>query len=416
MLSASRESSENAGAGVYGTPEEMIRVLQLVRAALTDLFHAAGLNPTMTRATARELGLSKNLVWRVGRIASTDDMLTLSHEIPPRVSVERIIKAVQDRGVPARNVESLREAMSEFEKMVEASSGDRAVLQMMLSGITNEDITKRQEGARKQAYLGQSTIWGVQAEVSFKVFFMLPSGDDERAVDLANLSGLVDLRRLRCVAWPVYRQRIYNDRGEAYSCQTEPIAPVPDEALGLPLIPEFCSQPLPKVRRLSIPTGWDYELVPDLIGNAGLVTCVFGGISRNAAPRFRDEKNTHGGLIFEQFTPVGRTFLDLLVHKDLPFDLPPEVSIFDRMTSPRGYNPPVDEQRCLPHSNKVISLGTGITGCATHHIPRYLQMLESVVKRLGCHSDELAAYRYILDYPPIPSGLIMRFELPEPPD
>ncbi len=398
----------------YGTPEEIIRVLNAVRAALTELFVSAGLDPAATRATARELGLSKDLVWRVARVTMVDDVHALPAQVPPRSSVERVMEAsLKKRGVSQKVIAKVRNAMDEFEAMVRAAAGDRTNFHLMLSSLVTDNVTERQEEIRKQAFMAGSSIWGVQAETAFRAFFVVPSADDPDRLDLANVSGITELRRLRAVAWPIYQQRISDDTGYDYEPQREPIDPRAAEKGGAPLMFDFCPDPPPRILRQRVGQTWDYELLPGLLGNAGATTCVFGSISRRAAVRYRDEHNRQGALSFEFFTPVRLGIADLFVHRDLPFQMPPEVVIFDRLTAPRGYNPGVDEARKLPLSAKAVSLGVGLTGCATRHVPRYLEMLEMAAKRLGVDPNKLRAYRFSLQYPPFPTVVMLRFELPE---
>ncbi|NOQ21574.1 MAG: hypothetical protein GQ565_02835 [Candidatus Aegiribacteria sp.] len=402
--------------GEYGTPEGIVRVLNRLRSALTELFLSAGINPSSTRASARELGLSKDLFWRVARITLTDNMFAHSNQIPPRASIERVVSAIEKRGVSTELIRNVQVAMREFEKMVESTSSDRTTFEIMLPGLSADNITQRQESIRKRAYLSNSSIWGVQAQTAFKAFFMIPSENQENMIDLANLSGLIDFRRLRKVAWPIYQRQIYNDKGVTYSQTCEPIEKIPEAAGGLPIITEFCSRPLPSLSWRETETVRYYDIEPDLIGNAGSNTCVLGGISRRSAGRYRDENNDRGGLIFELITPVKQVIVDLLIHRELPFKMPPEVILFDRLSCPGGYSPEMEDKKQLPHSNKVISLGSGTTGCSTHHIPGYLQMLDRVIEKLGCDSEKFNAFRFTMNFPPIPTAIIMRFDLPISPD
>ncbi len=413
---ASLTPGDSSAAEGYGTPEGIVRVLQRLRGTLTELFLSAGINPAETRSSARELGLSKDLFWRVARMTLADDIFAQSSQIPPKTSIERVISAIEKNGVSTGLIRDVREAMREFEKMVKSTSSDRSTFEIMLPGLSSDNITQRQENVRKQAFLSNSSIWGVQAQTAFKAFFMIPSDNEDSMIDLANLSGLIDFRRLRKVSWPIYQRQIFDDKGVTYSQTVEPIENIPKEVGGLPIIPEFCSKPLPNLSWRSTETVRYYEIEPDLIGNAGSITCVLGGISRHSAGRYRDENNDRGGLIFELTTPVKLVNVDLFIHRELPFKMPPDVIIFDRLSCSHGYTPVMEDKRQLPHSNKVISLGSGTTGCSTHHIPGYLQMLERVTAKLGCSSEEFNAFRFTLKFPPIPTAVIMRFDLPVAPD
>ncbi|MCK5132039.1 MAG: hypothetical protein KAR40_07810 [Candidatus Sabulitectum sp.] len=400
----------------YGSPEGIVRVLQSLRSALTELFQSAGVNPSEIRASARELGLSKDIFWRVARITIADNMFEHSNQIPPRASVERVVSAVEQKGVSAELVRNVRDAMEEFEIMVASSSTDRTTFELMLPGLSMDNITQRQESIRKQAFLSNSSIWGVQAQIAFKAFFMIPSKNDENMLDLANISGLIDFRRLRKVAWPIYQRRIFNDKGATYSQTLEPIEKNTDAECDLPVITEFCSRPLPRLSWRSTETVKYYEIEPDLIGNSGAITCILGGISRRSAGRYRDENNDRGGLIYELSTPVKKIIVDLFVHRELQFKMPPDVILFDRMSCLKGYSPDLEDRKQLPLSNRVLSLGPGTAGCSTHHIPEYLKMLDRVTAKIGCSSEEFNSFRFTLNFPPIPTAIVMRFDLPDAPD
>jgi hypothetical protein len=115
------------------------------------------------------------------------------------------------------------------------------------------------------------------------------------------------------------------------------------------------------------------------------------------------------------FTPAEFVNVDMFLHRDLSYNMPPDVSIFDRLSSPRGYNPDMDERRQLPVSSGILSLGNGIAGCSTLKIPEYLPMLEHVMGKIGFDPNDFKAYRFSMKFPPIPSAVIFRFKLPEPP-
>jgi len=398
----------------YGTQDNIAKVLQNLRSTLTDLLLSAGVNPSETRASARELGVSKDIFWRVARITLIDDILAISSQIPPRATIERVIEAGITKGAPISIVEKVREAIDKFEEMVQISSSDKTTFNLMLAGFASSTITERQENVRKQAFLANSAIWGVQTKVAFKAFFMTPSKSDNTKIDLANISGMIGFKRLRQVAWPIYQRRIYNDKGSAYSQSHELIENTPTTE-GIPLVSEFCSKPIPKISFRSGDTGMFYEIESDLIGNAGLTSIVLGGIARQAASLYRDKNNKKGGLIYELFTPSELVHIDLLVHRDLPYDMPPDVSLFDRLSSPRGYTPGMDERRQLPLSTTVKALGSGLPCCSTLRIPKYSTMLERVINKLGHSPDSFTAYRFILKFPPVPSAIILRFNLPAAP-
>jgi len=407
--------SENDPARTFSAPEDILGVLLELRVALNELLVAAGVDPAKTRATARELDLDRNLVWRMTRLASAEDILSVTRDIPAAKHFAKLCEVCRERGAASEAVGRVEAAVANFEAMVASCLGDRETLDALAAGLEYEDVTQRQESARKLAFMGNSSVWGVQARVNFKATLHAPSRERADRIRTARLSGLVQFRRLRQVEWPIHRVHGYNDDGSVIQLTPHPLEVRTEVAHDLPLLPQFCSHPLPEIRTVKTSYGRRYELPAGPIGNAGALTCVFADVFTPEFNRFRTETERYLASMIDLVTPSEAVILDMFLHRDLEFATSPEALLLDRLSIERGYQPGRDEQHQLPLSARPLRLGTGVAGAASPQFPEYGKLLQHVIGKLDHDPGEFRGYRVYLRYPPVPSALVMRLAYPEAP-
>jgi hypothetical protein len=64
-------------------------------------------------------------------------------------------------------------------------------------------------------------------------------------------------------------------------------------------------------------------------------------------------------------------------------------------------------------STELQELGSSPPVVATPHIAEYPRIVESVYDRLGWSAEDFTGYRFVMRYPPIPTLLVLRYDLPE---
>ena len=401
---------------LYGSPDAILEVLYLVKETLTEVIASAGADPAKTRDTARRLDLSNNLVWPVSRFINADDILTAGSEVIDRVKFEKICDACEAKGAAPNLVHQARQAIDKFEEVITLSAGDRQSFSLMLTGLGHEDVTQRQENTRKMAFLSNSSLWGVQCRLSFKTVIFAPNTEEPDQVDAIRIFGMVDFRRLRPIPWPLYRMHGYFDDGSIRPGTGIPIEPPVDDMGSIPLLRNFCSEPLPALKSVKRDYGRRFDLCAGPIGNAGLLTCVIADRLVKWQSIYRTpEKNEFMGSLFDLVTPLEYMLFDVFVHKDLPFTSAPESALFDRLTAPRGLDPENDAFRQLPLSNKVLQLGPGLLGNSSAHYPRYAQLMEYVFQRANLVPGDYQGYRLSIRYPQIPTAADLQWRLSERP-
>jgi len=386
------------------------------RAALAAAMGAAGVDATKTRETARVLNVNRGLVWRVSRVVGAEDDVTAATHLPGQVGLERLLEACRGRGVAPDTLEAARGAVRAFHEVVAQLSGDRRTLEILLANAGGNGSTQGTsldlESARRAMFEGGCAVWGVRAEVRLRCMFLAPNTDDPTRLDQADIAGYAGFRRLRQVPWPMSYKAVYKDTGDSDAPREEPIDQHGGNGSSLPLIREFCTPADLHIRAVETQRATRHELPASPEGSAAPVTCVFGAIQRKIYTARKTPDCRQAGSLVVMDTPVERVMVDAFVHRSLGVGSPPNVLLVDRLTRPHGYNEAEIASEALPIETPSRRLGPGSAGAVTPYMPWYPRMIETVCKRLGFRSDEFIAHRVEMVYPPIPTALVVRFDLP----
>ncbi len=392
-------------------------VLRRLRAAFGELLSSLGIDPENPRGAGRKLGLDKSLAWKVARVAYGVDLFAIGQHLPGAPGLNIFIKAVKRHGAPTSRVDAVKSALRDFDRLVEIHSGDRASLEIMLSSYASENAERLELLHRKQLFSGASYLWGVQVKTQLRADFVAPSTEDGM-VDIASLRGFVDLRRLRPeVPWVIDRTRIADDDATIREVsQRESLGPDRDACQDAPLLPEFCSRPLPEVRRVPGLEGFVHlELAPGPVGNTGAVTCIYAEVFRGAVPRYRDARNARGEHGQLMRTPCKVLVFDVFLHRDLGYATPPTFAVEGQVLGVPAHTAPHSERTCLPVHETVEDLGAGPPLVHTPDIPEYGPIVRTVFERVQWNAEDFHGFRVRMRYPPSPTVMVLHYPLPEQP-
>jgi hypothetical protein len=396
-------------------PDDLLALLHEVRDAFRQLLQATGADPGKTRETARALDLDRNLVWKITRVVNAPDILAAACEIPSQNQIAKLCRACECHGASLELAERVREISQRFETVVNEVFDDRESLIAVAAGLDYDDVTRRQEDMRRQTFYGNSSIWGVQARVNFKTTIHAPSVDDPRNITTARLEGLVQFRRLRPVPWPLHREHGYHDDGRVMSMVSHAVDPEVTSPESLPLVPRFCTEPLPKLQPIKTSYGRRIEIPAGPLGNTGALTCVFADVFKPDFPRYRTEDSFFLSAMIDLVTPSELLIFDMFLHRDLEHQGPPETILLDRLSLERGYTPANEPHQKLPLSVRALPLGGGTAGATTPRYPDYPRLLEHVYGCLGWRAEEFRGYRFLMHYPPVPTAVVLKLKSPDPP-
>ena len=240
-----------------------------------------------------------------------------------------------------------------------------------------------------------------------------PAHPPALAVDIATISGVLGLRRFRHgTAWPLFTREQFNDDGSKREIVEVPLGPGGDQPEAF-LMPAFCSDPMPEIVANPTHLGTHYVQVGGELGNCGLSTCVFGSIRRKFAPRYRDEHNTRGEFHTMVEAPVEHLLIDVIAHRDLVDEgLSLEAEVMQT-----SYTSAFLERQSTPlHCpERVRRLGPGKPRVATPLAPRYGEIVDLAYEQMGWEPGAFRGSRFEMKHPPLPSGVVLSYSLPEGP-
>lgn len=397
--------------------EHVKSAIHQLRGAVAELVASMGADPGHPQEMSRILSLKLNLTWKIAKLLSEPDPYAAIPFIPGKQGLNIFLSTLKKDGASDKSLAAVRQAVKEFDRMVEIHAGDRKTLEMMLGNLTRDGGQQRDEQHRKLAYLGNSATFGVQAKAQVIVNIIAPSKVSDK-VDLAWVTGLVDFRRLRYnIPWAVAMARKFETEGDGLDVGTiEPLDPNLNGKDCVPLLPEFCSQPLPEVRQVPVSSDMlRYEIEEGSVGNTAAVTCMVGLFGRAFVTRYKYGTNTLGEHIARLGTPVEYLIHDLYVHDDLSYAFSPDISFYNQLPCAPEYPVSGRDQGLLPVHEKVVELGQGLSGILTSEFPDYKPMIKSVYDRLNWKASEFHGFRFKMRYPPIPSLAVLRYDLVDGP-
>lgn len=389
--------------------EHCRRSIQGLRGALLELYRVVGADPTQPQEVSRRYKINKNLTWKVARIISAEDPFEAVPVIPGTDGLDILLQALSKAGAPEAALERVRNAIDEFDRMIEVHTGDRNMLELVLD---SGGFGRSMELSRKLAFRGNSGIWGIQAGVRVTSYFIAPNRDQPAMLDLALLAGLTRIRRLRPVArWPVFQVREYNDDGSPTSRRRRESLEPHMGVSGKPwLVRSLCSGALPEIHLTQRGDTTMYELGEGPIGLTGECSCFFGFTDTAEVPRHRDAANSVGEFVSSVSIPAEALQFDLFIHRDLTEAMNPTTEMIGSI----GGSVESAGVLRLPLPEKIRDMGFGAM-VDTPLVERYGAGVGAVFERLGRDPRDFRCLRLHMEYPPLSSRVIMRYELPERP-
>ncbi len=377
-----------------------------LRGALLEVYREVDADPARPQDVARRFRLNKNLTWKVARILQTEDAFDAVPLIPGMGGLDIFIDAMASAGASTDSVDRLRTAVQAFERMVEIHVGDRASLELMLDSMGG--ASSQLEKSRKLAYRGNTGLWGVQAAARVTAQFLAPNADNPDMLDAAQIAGMVRVRRLRQIPrWSVFRIGRYADASKA----PERFAIEPGESECPGLIRSSCRGQMPQIHISERDDGVFYELGDGPVGRTGEFSCYFGFGYRAFVPRYARTPDPSASLYSAVSMPVESVLFDLFVHRDLPEARRAESAVYGR---PWGEAGRTDETSRLPINERIVDLGRGAS-VATPLSPEYAGVIAQTFASAGWSPADFHCLRLVVEFPPMPSTIAMRFQLERKP-
>lgn len=385
-------------------------ILGRLQAACGALLSAAP-GPTSTCTDVEStFGLDAKLAWQVFRIATTPNLLAAGVNVPVRSSMNRLLKAAGKVGVAPDLIDQVAGAFDAFEDFARTNAEDREELDAMLRSFVPQEREKRDLANRQAAFKVMSQFKGAAMDAELSTYFLFPAADGQR-VDRVLLVAELGLRRLR----PGAKIGFATMSAGAQQGVTHTLDGEPSEGRWSVLLPQFCTNPLPRFEVVKTENVTSYWVAGDDVGMRTAVDLVSAEHRPGAMPRFQTPGGpVTTGVFAAPDTPTKRTTVDLFIHKDLFIDCVPTLSVYDVV--PRG---PVRAGDSLTRAHDQIEttdtirqLGRGLINASLPYVPRYVEMLRHVIDKRGWQADEFRGYRLDVQYPMTGAQYLIRFDLP----
>ena len=180
---------------------------------------------------------------------------------PSLGALKRLVVLAQDKGLTAETAEVVQEASDRFHRFIRRHAQDRDYFDTMVAGTSSSKkamsiLLQR----RRAAYRANSHVWGSQNDLWLVSGLVRRNAEDPTKMDSIVLGRQQGLRRLRADA-TVYllsmkvdlaNRDTPSDKDDSLRNALDPVAAA---ETGMPLIPEFSTNPLPRVRCTTTQTG-----------------------------------------------------------------------------------------------------------------------------------------------------------------
>ncbi len=394
-----------------GFEADAVRAVARVRDAFARIIETKCAGSKSVTSLCEAFGVHRKLAWQIAKVAYESDPFVAARHMPNAKGVESWLDAAATKGVPVDLVGAARNATAAFDAIVETHTRSRTELEMLLESCAPSGDEEAQAKWRQQAFIGNSYTWGAHCRALLAISVLTPSEDRERHFHAAQVRGMLGFRQTRPgVRWMVNQSIVADDESKTQtSLVRTPLDPDAAAAhQGVPVLPEFCSAPVPALARRIAPDGMvNDEFLSGPVGQAGERTLVTGELMRNIGPDYATEQDkvAHFGAAVR--TPAELLHFDLFVHRDLFGDVTRELRVFSDLATPIAF----DDADALSVSDKVTRLGRGVSLAQTPDIPAYGDLAASVFRTLGDDADDYDLYRVRMQYPPMPTTVMVRHEL-----
>lgn len=394
-----------------GFQKDTVDAVSRVRDSFSRIIELKCPGSKAVTSVADAFGIHRKLAWQVAKVAYADDPFAAARHMPASKSLQVWYKAATDAGVPLDLIESARRAGMMFETLAETHASSRAEFEMLLESCGADSDEGSDAKWRQQAFLGNSYTLGAHCRTLMAICLLMPSEDTPHHFHAVQVRGLIGFRQTRPgVRWIVGQSVVADDQARAaQALDRQPLDPHAAQAhAGVPVMPAFCSDPMPALERRQTPDGVVHdEFAAAPVGQSGERTLVTGEIIRNigAVHATEQDRIAHFGAAVR--TPAEVLHFDLLVRASLFGGVERELRVFSDLASAISF----DDRDALDTSARVSRLGRGLGLAHTPDIPGYTDLSASVCASVGIDPDDYELYRVRMEYPPLPTTVMIRHPL-----
>jgi len=396
------------------------RTLSLLSEALGDVIASLPIAGGRPRDIEHGLGLNRTLAWKICKIASGGDLFGASSYVPGRAGMEKFLQAAEKRGGARDAVARARVAVSEYERLVETHTGDRATLESALTSLakgTERPVNVR--SLRRDAFRAYVQFMGMQQRAHVLTLVLGPSATPGRS-SLLFIRGFIGMRVLRHGAdLPIASRTAFSDTGEPLSLpQPQPIRH--DDAIRIsgamiPLLRECCTSPLPEFQTRETHAGLTEVLLkPGPLGINGESTLFLADLHRDASHLTRTATDGHERVALSVRAPIERVVVDMLVYRPNYSDPSIRVREFVASEAQERWNLQPTHTMAITSQPETLETHHSAMGAVAHASlgPEYERAVQISFAQVGWALEDFRLYRVISDFPLLRSAIGIEMTLP----
>jgi hypothetical protein len=361
----------------------------------------------------RTLKIDSKVCWQVFNVIRGGDPLSGARHIPGAPSLRRLLKATARLKVPAPVIESVNSAIDRFNGIVESHAGDRVVFDSMVSAASPGGADAGVELVyRRNAYRANCHLYGMHVN-TFSRLALVRRAAGVEGVDecFANMKvGLLRLRPGASTRVHVYaKQPLPDPNSPSTATYYSPLDSAAAERYGVPLMPEFCSQPLPTLQTIDVGDGWvRSELAGRDVGLRSAVRLAFSSVGRGI-PLAQGVDGRRVWLSSTLITvPTALLIKDIAVHRPSFGIVEPEAVVYSSSSGDETLEQAARAD-AFPAMAEIERLGTGSELTGSKEIPDYRGFVQAVCHGLSWGVAEFDFYRVRIAYPVLNSVVRLQF-------
>ena len=390
---------------------DTIKAISVARDAYSRIIEEKCPGSKAVTAVSSAFGIHRKLAWQIIKVAYAEDPFVAAKHMPSSKSIAVWIQAVESCGIDEGLVESVRQAEVRFQDLINTHASNKSEFDILVESSSSVNDAQTEIRWRQHSYAGNSFTWGAHCRVLMAMCILMPSDDREDHFHMAQIRGLMGYSQTRPdVSWLVNQSVAVDDDVQHESgMQREALDPVAAKACnGVPVIPEYCSDPMPELVRSKTHDGMmQDEFVSSGVGLQGQRTLVTGEILRNIAPTYArpNDKVAHFGTAVR--IPAEMLHFDMYVRAGLFGKVERELRVFSDIASSVAFK----DSDALCVSDTITKLGMGLTLAQSPDLPGHHGLTRSIFDRLAIDPVEYELYRIRIAYPPMPTTVMMKHEL-----
>lgn len=342
--------------------------------------------------------LGNAVSWSLYKAATSGKALAAGRYIPKREAMMRFLKIAGELGVPERKLEATRARFDEFERFVSQEAGDWDCFEMMVTDLVGDRAETLELKERRSAFRSNRRLWGFQVSCVYSSSIVAPSPNRAGKGDMVSIGGCLGMRQLRTRTEVLSRNRwrITHAGDHAGHTASEPLFPGAVEPAEAGLIPQLCSDPLPRVRLRDTQRGYrelqilSHDLGASADSHYGVGRLYRGGHELPAP-------GTPLTNVVSLNSPTRVLLRDLVIHESViegcsvhlkAYASHPTTDILD-----------LDDTMLFPDQPEIVRVGSGLTAMTSTDCPKLGDVVSLAMERMGWNPNEFHVYRYRIEFP-----------------